>query len=229
MTIPARRLFVLGEGARGAPHLQSPVCHAQALRRALKIAVLRPDCNSDCDGRGCRRYCPQAGAHRDRVGDASFETVVGPGNRNADVGGTVVFRYVAYGNGTGTCVPMRYAFHQLTQFANIADVFPVQEEVTHLIVQGNKILQKMTRERHDVVAPFPDRRGAKYPTGNAVIEVEPKVPALDEVAKIAVRRANQSEVGLKPYVPAHAFIGLFLNRTQKLRLKRRHPWRCEHP
>ena len=57
------------------------------------------------------------------------------------------------------------------------------------------------RERQDVLAPLPDRKRAKDPTGNAVIEVEPEAAAPDKVAEVSIGGADEPEVSFQPHVP----------------------------
>ena len=77
----------------------------------------------------------------------------------------------------------------------------------------------MVRQRQDVGPAFAKRRHANHRTRNAMVEIAAEAPGAHLQLEIAIRGADQPELGPPPLIAAHPLVGSLLNQAQQLGLQ----------
>ena len=121
--------------------------------------------------------------------------------------------------------------HELFQITHVARVCAGQQVFAHELVQIRRLrawlalarvfLHKVMGEGNDVLGSLTERRQSAGPTGNAIVQVAPKMMVGLFEQQVAVCGTDQPEFGVPPGVAANALVGFLLDHAQELCLKRR--------
>src|SRR5205814_2338279 len=133
----------------------------------------------------------QAGTERHRIGDRAVQLFVGPGAHALRHSGPVFLWDIPYGNRAGAHVPVSDPLHQLAQLAKITGIFPTDEKLAHRGIDlrrlpGEASIQEVGCEQEDILFSLPQWQSSKHPTGDAVIQVQPELPAPHKLAEVPV-------------------------------------------
>jgi hypothetical protein len=123
-------------------------------------------------------------------------------------------------------VTIRHSGNDLFEIANIARILAGQQVLANGIIEvdglsrGVMLTEKVSGERQYVIGPVAERREVERACGDAIVEVATETAITTFGYKIAIRGADQPEIGGAPFVATNALVCPFLYNSKKTRLQR---------